>query len=99
MFFISAVGKLSVDLKPQESKGLKGVYGLKFFYLAEDEKPFFTQSYANDKDVIVCAHENSFVDNGHCAFSFGKYSHDGNVEWIKCPALWQQWFHEQCFYN
>ena len=43
MFFTSAVWKLSVNLKPQESEALKGVYELKFFYLAEDEKPFFTQ--------------------------------------------------------
>ena len=41
--FFSAEWKLSVDLKPQESEGLKKFYGLKFFYLAEDEKPFFTQ--------------------------------------------------------
>ena len=34
MFFISAVWKLSVDLKPQESEVLKTIYGLKFFYLA-----------------------------------------------------------------
>ena len=41
MFFTSIVWKLSVDLRSQESKGLKGVYGLKFFYLVEDEKRFF----------------------------------------------------------
>ena len=58
MFFISVVRKLSVDLRPQKS-GLKGVYSLKFFYLDEDEKSFFTQWYANGKDVIVCEHENS----------------------------------------
>ena len=26
-----------------ERSDMKGIYGLKFFYLAEDEKPFFTQ--------------------------------------------------------
>ena len=53
MSLTSGAWKLSVDLKPQESKGLKGVYGLNFFYLAEDEKPFFTQWYANGKGVTV----------------------------------------------
>ena len=28
---------------------MKGIYGLKFFYLAEDEKSFLTQWYANGK--------------------------------------------------
>ena len=46
--------------------------------LAENEKPFFTQSYTNGKDVIVCGHENSNPDNDHCASCFGKYSHNGN---------------------
>ena len=54
MFFISVLLKLSVDLRPQEKEILKGVHGLKFFYLVKDEKPFFKRCYANDKDVIVC---------------------------------------------
>ena len=54
----------------------KGVYGLKFFYLADDEKSFFTQWYANGKDVIVCGHKNSNVDIDHCTSCFGKSSHD-----------------------
>ena len=33
---------------------VKGVYGLKFFYLAEDEQPFYTQWYSNAKDVFIC---------------------------------------------
>ena len=52
-----------VDLRPKESEGLKGVYSLKFFHQAEDEKLLFTQWDANDKDVIICGHENSDVDN------------------------------------
>ena len=32
-------------------------FGLKFFYLAEDKKPFLTRCYANGKDVIICGHE------------------------------------------
>ena len=48
---------MSLDLKLRRSEGLKKVYGLKFFYLAENDKPFFTQWYANGKDVIVCGHE------------------------------------------
>ena len=86
------MGKLSVVLKPQESESLKGVYGLKFFYLVEDEKPFFTQWYANGEDVMVCGHENSDVDNDHCASCFRKYNHDVSMEWIQCPALWQPQF-------
>ena len=99
MFFINVVWKLSVDLKTQESEVLKGVYSLQFFYLAEDEKLFFTQWYANGKDITVCGHENSDIGNDHCPFCFGKYSHDGNEGWIQYPAWCQQWFNEQCFYN
>ena len=73
---------MSFDLRSQESEGLKGVHSLKLYYLAEDEKLFFTQWYANDKDVIVCGVENSDVDNDHCASYFGKYSHDENEGWI-----------------
>ena len=51
---------------------------------------FFTQWYANDKDVRVCGHENFDVDKYHCASCLGKYRHDGNEEWIQCPALCQQ---------
>ena len=41
---------------------VKGVYGLKFSYLAEDNKPFFTRWYAIGKDVVVCGHEDSKAD-------------------------------------
>ena len=54
MFFISIVRKLSVNLRPQEAEGLKGVYSLKPFYLDKDEKSFFTQGYANGIDVTPC---------------------------------------------
>ena len=81
---------MSVNIRTQESEGLKGVFGLKFFYLVEDKKPFFTQWYANGKDVIVCERENSNVDNDPCFSCFGKYSHDGNEAWMQCPALCQQ---------
>ena len=53
MFFISVAWKLSVNLKPKESEGLNGVYGLKFVYLVENEKPYCTQWYADGKYVIV----------------------------------------------
>ena len=82
-----------------QSEGLKDVYGLKFFYLAKNGKPFFIQCHASGKDVIVCGYKNSNVDNDHCASCFGKYSHNGNEEGIQCPALCQQWFDKQCFYN
>ena len=57
--------------------------------------------YANDKDVLVCAKfwaQNSDVDNNHCASGFGKYSHDGNEEWI-VSCLMLEVFNEQYFYN
>ena len=41
---------------------------------------FFKQWYANGKDVTVCGHEKSDVDNDHCPSCFGKYSHYGNKE-------------------
>ena len=85
--FIIVVRKLNVDLSLQEPEGLKGVYGSKSFYLPKDEKHFFTQWYANGKDVIVCGYENSHIDNGHCASCFGKYSNDGDEGWIQRPVF------------
>ena len=59
--FLLAFVKISIDPRAQESEDLKQVYGLKFSlkfsYLVEDKKPFFTRCYANGKDVIVCGHE------------------------------------------
>ena len=46
---------------------MKGVYALKFFHLAEDEQPFYTQWYVNGKDVVICGHESSEFDDNHCA--------------------------------
>ena len=80
-----------------ERSEMKGIYGLNFFYLAEDEKPFFTQWYANGKDVLVCGHDDGEVDTNHCAACSVEY--DKAEEWIQCPGLCEQWFHEQCFYN
>ena len=77
---------------------LKGVYGLKFFYLAEDEQPFYTQWYSNGKDVVICGHEIADVDDNHCALCLEEYQ-QRKEEWIQCPGLCQQWYHEQCFFN
>ena len=58
-----------------ERSDMKGIYGLKFFYLAEDEKPFFTQWYANGKDVLVCGHDDGENDTNHyaaCSVEYGK---------------------------
>ena len=76
---------------------MKGIYGLKFFYLAEDEKPFFTQWYANGKEVLVCGHDDGEVDINHCAACLVEY--DKAKEWFQCPGLCEHWFHEQCFYD
>ena len=63
-----------------ERSEMKGIYGLNFFYLAEDEKPFFTQWYANEKDVLVCGHDDGEVDTNHCAACLVEY--DKAEEWI-----------------
>ena len=41
----------------------------------------------------MCGHENSDVDNDHCASYFGKYSHGGNEKWIQYPASCPQYFY------
>ena len=59
---------------------MKANYGLKFFYLVEDEKPFFTQWFTNAKNVTIFGHRNSDVDNDHGVSCFAKYSQDGNKD-------------------
>lgn len=54
---IRVVRKFSVDLWPQESVGLKGVYSLKFIYLVVDEKLLFTKWYGSGNDGIVCGYK------------------------------------------
>ena len=85
--FISVVWKFSIGVRTQQLEDLKGVYGLKFFYQPKDEKLFSTLWCASGKDLIVCGHEDSDVDSDQCAFCFGKYSHDGNQEWMQYPDL------------
>ena len=77
---------------------VKGVYGLKIFYPAEDEQPFYTQWYSNGKDVVICGHEIADVHGNHCALCLEEYQ-QRKEEWIQCPGLCQQWYHEQCFFN
>ena len=62
---------------------VKGVYGLKFFYLAEGEKPFYTQWYSNEKDVVICGHEIADVDDNHCALFLEEYQQRED-KWIQC---------------
>ena len=63
---------------------VKGVYGLKFFYLAEDEQSFYTQWYSNGKNVI-CGH----FDDNHCDLCLEEYQ-QRKEERIQCPGLCQQ---------
>ena len=49
-----------------ERSGMKGIHGLRFFYMAEDEKPFFTQWYAKGKYILVRGHDDGEVDTNHC---------------------------------
>ena len=78
---------------------MKGIYALKFFHLAEDEQPFYTQWYANGKDVVICGHESSEFDGNHSASGHEEYQQRENKEWIQCLGLCQQWYYEECFYN
>ena len=77
---------------------VKGVHGLKFSYLVEDEQPFCTQWYSNGSDVVICGHEIADVDDDHCALCLEEYQ-QRKEEWIQCPELCQPWYHEQCFFN
>ena len=77
---------------------MKGIYGLKFFYLAKNEKPFSTQWFTNGKDLIVCGHKNSDVDNDHCVFCFIKHSQNENEQcfcnsfFSKLKYVWWKYF-------
>ena len=64
---------------------VKGVYGLKFFYLAEDEQPFFTQWYSNGKDDVICGHEIADVDDNHSALCLEDYQQRKEA-CIQCPG-------------
>ena len=75
----------SLKIHKIERSEMKGIYRLNFFYLAEDKKPFFTQWYANGKDVLVCGYDDGEVDTNHCAASSVEY--DNAEEWIQCPGL------------
>ena len=39
----------SIPIRETERSEMKRIYGLKFSYLAQDEKPFFTQRFAMEK--------------------------------------------------
>ena len=77
---------------------VKGVYGLKFFNLAEGEQPLYTQWYSNAKDVVICGHNVADVDENHCVLCPEEYQ-QRREEWLQCLGLCQQWYHEQCFCN
>ena len=64
-----------------ERSEVKGVNGLKFFYLDEDEQPFCTQWHSNGKDVVICGHEIADVDGNHCALCLEEYQ-QRKEEWI-----------------
>ena len=68
---------------------VKGVYGLKFFYLAKDEQPSYTQWYSNGKDVVICGHKIADVDDNHCALCLEEHQ-QRKEEWLQCPGLCQQ---------
>ena len=71
---------------------------MKFFYLAKNEKPFSTQWFTNGKDLIVCGHKNSDVDNDHCVFCFIKHSQNENEQcfcnsfFSKLKYVWWKYF-------
>ena len=59
---------------------------------------FYTMVCKWQRCNCLWARKFSDVDNDHCTFCFGKYSHDENEYWIQ-SALCQQLFNEQCIYN
>ena len=77
---------------------MKGLYGLKFFLLSENEQTFYTQWYSSGKDVVICGHKIADLDDNHCALCHEEYQ-QRKEECIQCPGLCQQWYHEQCFFN
>ena len=78
MFFMRVVWKLSLDLKPR----------LSLDWVSIERNPWF--------EILLLSRQWKalFAQWLFCASCFGKYSHDGNEEWIQCPALCQQWFNE-----
>ena len=72
-----------------------GILHLEFFYLASDEKPFFTQFYRMEGDPEICGNEGMDAEDGsHCAKC--REAENGS-DWLCCP-LCGIWFHEDCFY-
>ena len=70
---------------------------IKFFKLANEDKPFYTQYYRKEGDPEVCGHESLplvYDVDQICAFCKGKY--EGKEDWLECQ-LCEQWFHQTCF--
>ena len=70
---------------------------IKFFKLANEDKPFYTQCYRKEEDPEVCGHESLplvYDVDQTCAFCKGKY--EGKEDWLECQ-LCEQWFHQTCF--
>ena len=70
---------------------------IKFFKLANEDKPFYTQYYRKEGDPEVCGHESLplvYDVDQTCAFCKGKY--EGKEDWLECQ-LCEQWFHQTCF--
>ena len=74
---------------------MKGVYYLKFYFLSNQEKPFHVQWYPNGRDMVICGQEDSRVNDSVCASCFVAYV--VGEEWIQCPGLCEQLFHDKYF--
>ena len=66
-----------------------------FFQTAVDQEAFHTQWYNKASDV-VCGHERTNKSDNECS-TCGEWYTEDRSEWLQCP-IWEQWFHEQCFY-
>lgn len=75
----------------------EGVIHLQFFELADEVKPFHTQSYDLDNGQQSCGHEPQKVQNDNkCGYCGKVYTPKG--VWLKCPVC-RQWYHEKCFHK
>ena len=70
---------------------------LKFSYLSNDDKPYFTQHYRKE-DKDVCGHVMmQSNDENHCSYCNLMYKFS-DIEWLQCPTC-KGWFHHNCFYE
>ena len=68
---------------------------INFYKIADDEEPFHVQWYGGENDVI-CGHIKSSDNDNQCPNCSIIYKE--GEEWLCCP-VYNNWFHEECFYE